>query len=200
MLPVATLGFGTALYSSARVNVWLVTVFVSGLVIAASCYANPSLLRRFATASFTRQTLVGVATGLVLSCSTWWLYPTLVQIVPEAESQLARLYGRLSVPPAAPWSLLPLFVVVVAEELAFREVLLVAMVKRHGRWLGSLLALVPYALAQLGSGEWIMIPVSLLLGATWTLQRLASSGLWLPIATHFTWSALVLELYPVAGG
>jgi membrane protease YdiL (CAAX protease family) len=58
-------------------------------------------------------------------------------------------------------------------------------------------SLVTYALAQAGTGSWIVVALAFACGTFWTLQRYYTGSLLSPLISHLIWSQTVLLLYPV---
>jgi membrane protease YdiL (CAAX protease family) len=136
--------------------------------------------------------------GGAMVIATHVLYAVAVFVLPALELEVSALYQNLYDPPG-PYAALPvLLVVVLAEELVFRG-LLIALLER--RELGPS-ALVPigtafYVMPQLASGSWVLAGLAAVCGALWTWQRLASGSISAPLVTHVIWDSLIFVGWPL---
>jgi len=72
-----------------------------------------------------------------------------------------------------------------------------ALRARAGPRAAVVLAAVAYALANLGSGTWILPLVALVLGGLWGLLAERSGGLWVSLACHILWDAALFVVVPL---
>ncbi|GAA3619589.1 hypothetical protein GCM10022223_40530 [Kineosporia mesophila] len=79
-----------------------------------------------------------------------------------------------------------------AEEVFFRGALFAAIGRRHP----VLISTVVYAVATIATRNPMLVFAAFLLGAALGLERRASGGILAPIATHVTWSAIMLLTLP----
>ena len=79
-----------------------------------------------------------------------------------------------------------------AEEVFFRGALFAAIGRRHP----VLISTVIYALATIATRNPMLVFAALMLGAVLGLERRASGGILAPMATHATWSLLMLITLP----
>jgi membrane protease YdiL (CAAX protease family) len=84
-----------------------------------------------------------------------------------------------------------------AEELLWRGALLEALERRTSRLAAFAISVGSYALAQLGSGSWIVFALALVCGALWTLERLLTRSLLASAISHLIWTQTVILLHPV---
>jgi len=79
-----------------------------------------------------------------------------------------------------------------AEEVFFRGALFAAIGRRHPVLLSTLI----YAVATIATRNPMLVFAAFLLGAVLGLERRASGGILAPIATHVTWSVVMLVTLP----
>nr|WP_246573058.1 type II CAAX endopeptidase family protein [Kineosporia corallincola] len=79
-----------------------------------------------------------------------------------------------------------------AEEVFFRGALFAAIGRRHP----VLISTVVYAVATIATRNPMLVFAAFLLGAVLGLERRASGGILAPMATHATWSAVMLTTLP----
>ncbi len=80
----------------------------------------------------------------------------------------------------------------VAEELFFRGTLIDAVPRRFAAAAG----VVPYALTTVPSGNAALAIAAMVMGAVFTALRIRTDALTASIATHLSWSALMIALFP----
>jgi uncharacterized protein len=80
----------------------------------------------------------------------------------------------------------------VAEELFFRGTLIDAVHRRFALAAG----VIPYVLTTVPSGNIALIIAAAVMGAVFTVLRLRTGALTASIATHLSWSALMIILFP----
>lgn len=80
----------------------------------------------------------------------------------------------------------------VAEELFFRGTLIDAAPRRFAAVAG----VVPYALTTVPSGNAALVIAAVVMGAVFTVLRIRTGALTASIATHLSWSALMIALFP----
>lgn len=137
----------------------------------------------------------GVAAVLVAASLAGWSVRGLLPV--DITTEVSGLYAVLRRPPG-PVAGFPLMVVtIVGEEILFRGVLQDALRARLGPRAAVGLAAVAYALANLGSGTWILPLVALVLGGLWGLLAERSGGLWVPLACHILWDAALFVVVPL---
>ena len=109
--------------------------------------------------------LSGAALGLLLGVASHLAYRAAVPLLPVAEP-VAALYALLRMPPGPVLGLPLMLLTVFAEEVLFRGLLLDALRPRLGR-AAVLVSASLYAVANLGSGTWVLPVMALLLGVLW---------------------------------
>lgn len=148
------------------------------------------------TRGWARNAGTGIAVGLVMTAGTYGAFAVLRRLIPSLEVHVIDLYGSSrtqSLGPALAWTL----VILVAEELLWRELLLraghdsLALATRIALSLGT------YVLVQVGSGSWVVALAALVCGAIWTTERVLTRSLLAPLLSHAIWTETVIHLYPV---
>jgi membrane protease YdiL (CAAX protease family) len=139
---------------------------------------------------------VGLGLGVAMTALTYPIFDLAVQLEPELLGTVRHLYVRAStrsLGSAVAW----VVVLVVAEELLWRGALLEALEHRTSRVAAFAISVGSYALAQLGSGSWIVFALALVCGALWTLERLFTGSLLASTISHMLWTQTVILLRPV---
>ena len=198
-MATATLLFAVGLVLGRPLPIW-VTTGVAALLSLVLCWriAQADLRPRLRPSS--RGLVLGVAAAATLTLATYAVFPVAKSLVPELEHELTRLYTRLADWPG-PLAASPLLVLVVfAEEVAWRGVLVSALERlfQERRAAIVVVAAVLYALPQLGAESWLMLPVALGCGLVWTATRLASGELTAPLLAHLGWDLWVFVIHPLA--
>jgi uncharacterized protein len=173
-----------------------IALVATGLGAAALHVAGPAARRRW-WARPIRGVAIGAALGLALAAASWlgWQARDLLPVDPTA--QVEALYATLRRPPG-PVAGLPLLLLTIAgEEVVFRGLLHDALRRRLGPVASIAAGATIYALANLGSGTWILPAVALLLGAAWAALAERSRGLWVPLLCHAVWDTLVFAVAPL---
>lgn len=190
---ISLVALSVSLAIRGEVSVWLSTATAALIGIAAALTTT-----RFRTRPQPRWIAAGVAAGLAMALATHILYPVGVALVPGLEARVAALYAELHAPPGPRAAIPLLFLVVVAEELVFRG-LLVALLVRWGIKPSAIVVVATalYAVPQIAAAEPVLIALSLTCGALWTWQRLVSGTLAFPLVTHALWDLIVFVLVPL---
>jgi hypothetical protein len=104
-----------------------------------------------------------------MTLATYPLFRLAVSIVPALNGSVAALYRDADATSvrAMAW----VSVLVLAEELLWRGALLEALENRMAEPLAFALSVLTYALAQLGSGSWIVFALAIVCGTVWTFAR-----------------------------
>jgi membrane protease YdiL (CAAX protease family) len=164
-------------------------------VCAVSIAIDPRAMLRWLAPS-ARAVLVGVGVGLIMTALTYPVFRLAVAIDPSLDTQVEVLYIGVystTLPRALAW----VVSIILAEELLFRGVWPATL----QRWLPAraayLVSLGAYALAQYGTGSWIVMAMAGVCGSIWTLQRMYTDSLLSPLIAHLIWSPIVILLYPV---
>lgn len=155
--------------------------------------------RREAAAWFhvrTRDVLIGILVGGVMTALTYPLYRLAVAWVPRLEPVVAGLYqtshkGHLAS------ALLWVLVIIAAEELLFRGAWLVALERHVGSHAALGLSVALYAGAQAFSGSLIVGLLALCCGTLWALERVLTGSIVAPLLSHMIWTPVIILLHPV---
>lgn len=164
--------------------------------VCALCFAlrRGQLLRAFR--SDTRGVLAGLALGVVMTVLTYPAFQLAVMIVPSLDAQVQSLYHgarSTTLPKALAWTM----PVILAEELLFRGILPAALTQLTSARNAFALAVLVYAVAQLGSGSFIVALLALVCGSVWTVLRVRTQSLLPALIAHAIWTPTTIFLYPV---
>jgi membrane protease YdiL (CAAX protease family) len=143
-----------------------------------------------------RAVFVGVATGVAMTLATYPMFRFAAELVPGLDVTVESLYAAArarDLSHALAWTAL----IIVAEEVLWRGLVLDVLDERVPRSLASALSIASYALAQLGSGSLIVLLLALVCGTIWTVQRRVTGSIVAPLITHLIWSPAVILLWPV---
>lgn len=135
-----------------------------------------------------RNAAIGIALGAVLVVATQvgarLLLPLLPPVLAETQRLYALLQGSLAPAQCAP----VIALVAIAEELVFRGVVTTLCERRFGPRSTVALATALYVLPLAASGSWLLIAIGITLGAVWTIARLRSQSLLVPLLAHVIWA------------
>ena len=167
-----------------------------GLGIAALVFARPVIapLLRPSVPLITW----GVAATVVMVAATYGLYPIARLVWPDLARAVVGLYaifraaGRLW----ATWVLLPL--IIVAEELIWRGVVLEALGRRVSPAAAVLLGAGVYSAAHAPVGSPLLDALTIVCGLFWSALRVRSNSLVPGLLSHLVWDLLVFILRPLA--
>ncbi|HEU5208716.1 MAG TPA: type II CAAX endopeptidase family protein [Longimicrobiales bacterium] len=143
--------------------------------------------------------LSGLGVGVAMTLLTYPLFFLARATFPGLGSAVSELYAtaqRISVAEALPW----VVAIIIAEELLWRGALLQVLSCRVPDRLAMVLSVLSYALAQFGSGSWIVMLLAAVCGSIWTLQRRWTHSLVAPLISHIIWTTTVVVLHPVTDG
>lgn len=143
-----------------------------------------------------KSVLVGVVSGVVMTIATYPVFRLAIELIPGLNHTVESLYAAsrtTTLPVAMAW----VSAIVLAEEVLWRGVLLDALEHRMGARAALGLSVLSYALAQLGTGSWVVFALALVCGTLWTLERKLSDSLLAPLISHMIWTQTVILLYPV---
>ncbi len=130
--------------------------------------------------------VVGSAMFGVFAAGSWVLHN--VRLFDSAVDELLRTADSSSVG----WVLTLACVNAVAEEFFFRGTLIDAA---RGRF-PMAVAVVPYVLATVPSGNIALVIAAAVMGTVFALLRIRTGALTASIATHVTWSTLMILAFP----
>jgi len=143
-----------------------------------------------------RDLALGAALGVAMTLATYPVFRLVTALIPSLEPSVESLYADASthsLVTALAWTTL----IIIAEEVLWRGLVLDELDERLPRHASSALSVVTYALAQLGSGSFIVLMLALVCGAVWTWQRRATGSITAPLVAHLIWSPTVILLWPV---
>ncbi|HET6334161.1 MAG TPA: CPBP family intramembrane glutamic endopeptidase [Polyangiales bacterium] len=165
------------------------------LVVVVSWSLYPEALKHWLKATW-KAIWVGVAVGIGMTALTYGVFQVAVKIAPSLDGQVQALYTgarSTTLPKALAW----VVALVLAEELLFRGAWPATLRNFMSARAAFSVSLVTYALAQLGTGSWIVMALALGCGTLWTLQRYYTGSLLSPLIAHLIWTPTVILLYPV---
>jgi membrane protease YdiL (CAAX protease family) len=143
-----------------------------------------------------RAVALGVVAGVVMTLATYPAFRIARELAPALGPTVRALYAAASardLTSALAWTVL----IIVAEELLWRGLLLDVLDERIPARFASALSIASYALAQLGSGSFIVLLLALVCGTLWTVQRRMTGSIIAPLIAHSIWSPTVILLWPV---
>ena len=143
-----------------------------------------------------RAVVIGLGAGMAMTALTYPIFQVAASLVPSLDTQVEVLYAgarSTTLARALGWTI----VIMLAEELLFRGSFPAAL----RPWLSELnsygVSLLLYALAQGGTGSWIVMAMALVCGTFWSILRVYTGTLVAPLIAHFIWTPTVIFLYPV---
>jgi uncharacterized protein len=143
-----------------------------------------------------RPILIGVAVGIAMTILTYPAFRLAAMVWLDLDASVQGLYHgarSATLPEALGWTI----ATIVAEELLFRGVWPHALSQRMSAKQAYALSLTTYALAQFGTGSWIVMLMAAVCGTIWTAQRHLTGSLLSPLIAHLIWTPTVILLYPV---
>jgi membrane protease YdiL (CAAX protease family) len=167
-----------------------------GCVVCIACWAiNPRALGTWLRPT-ARAIAIGLGTGIAMTALTYPVFQVASALVPVLDTQVEVLYHgarSTTLARALGWTI----PVILAEELLYRGAFPAAL----RPWLSELncygVSLFFYALAQGGTGSWIVMAMAVVCGAIWSLLRVYTGSLVAPLIAHLIWTPTVIFLYPV---
>jgi uncharacterized protein len=168
--------------------------FALTVVLVVAALSSNKLLRWFRPTRLA--VLSGVGVGVGMTVVTYPIYALTRSLIPELAARVTVLYSaahQTTLTEALAWVL----AIIVAEELLWRGALLYVLARRVPRSLAIAISVASYALAQFGTGSWIVMALALVCGTIWTLQRQLTRSLLSPLISHLIWTPIVILLHPV---
>ena len=186
----------SAWHSTFEYGLWIVNALAGTLGVVLGLHAMGSSWRAQLRWS-SKQALVGAALGIALVAATQLSARLLLPLMPPVLTETRRLYDLLqgTLRPSQYATVLAL--VAVAEELVFRGVVTSLCELRFTPIKTLLLTTTLYVLPLAASGSWLLVAIGLTLGATWTIARLWSKSLLIPLVAHIIWAEMVFVAMPV---
>ncbi|HVK78405.1 MAG TPA: CPBP family intramembrane glutamic endopeptidase [Kofleriaceae bacterium] len=170
-------------------------------VLAAAIIAVAVAVERPRLAALLRPTLddlrLGALTGAVMVGVTYGGYHLAAHVVPGLRADVAEVVA-LAGPYQRARAVPLLLLVVVAEELLWRGVLLGALAERQPIERAAALSLLTYAAAQAGAGSVLIVAVALACGGVWTWLRVRTGRLPASLVSHAMWTTTVVVIHPLA--
>lgn len=193
----ATTAFSVALLVKDQVNVWAVTAAAAVLSLALAAWSEgPRLARLLRPRRF--DLVVGVGSAVALVAGTHLAHSVVSRLIPALDELVLPLYAEITEPPGALLALPLTALVVLAEEVIWRGVLLEELGRRPwGRTLTATVATAAYTIPHALTGNPALLAVAVVLGSAWTVLRLTTGGLMAPLVCHLLWSAALFVLWPV---
>lgn len=202
---VATALMAAVLHSLGSHSLWLTSGTAGAVILALGLWAAgrrivPRLLpgltggpkRRFGASLG-----IGLGAGVVMVLATHLGFRWLVGAIPFLGPAVEGLYASLQAPPG-PVAALPVVVLVVlAEEVMWRSVLLDALRPRIGAAAALAASVAVYALPQVIAGNWALLAAAVGGGALWGALYLLRHDLVAPIACHLLWDLGLFVAWPL---
>lgn len=139
---------------------------------------------------------LGIGAGVVMTLLTYPVFDLATTWFPALDNEVHGLYAQSR--QGSPWMrLLSVPVIIVAEELLWRQLAMSALRPPWGVYGASAASVLLYVGAQLGSGSFIVGALALCCGALWTWLRLSSASLLVPLLAHAIWTPIVIFLAPL---
>jgi len=194
----ATIAFACAVFFRESVNPWLSTTLAALVSLVLVSPQTKSELRALADVQL-RAVLLAGALGGLLAGLTHAVYQLADAYAPVLTSGVPGLYTALEATPG-PQLAMPLVVLVVfAEELIWRGVVIQKLRERLADAWVFVAAVALYVLPQLPSGSWELVLAASGLGGIFAWQRMATGRLADPLVTHLVWSLGVFCVFPLQG-
>ena len=165
------------------------------VVCSISWTLYPRAMRHWLQPSW-RAIWVGFAVGTGMTALTYPVFQLAVHVAPSLDGEVQTLYTgarSTTLAKALAW----LIALALAEELLFRGAWPATLRNYMSAPAAFTVSLLSYALAQLGTGSWIVMALASVCGALWTLQRRYTGSLLSPLIAHLIWSPTLILLYPV---
>ncbi len=190
--------FGAAIAARAQLNPWWTNAGVAVLVLAASAGV---LTNRLGSLFELRWKSLGgaVLLGALMVAATHLSFGLATALIPGLEDTVVTLYrdiGRQS--PGQIPSVGLIAVVVVAEEVLWRGLAVELFEPRFGRARTGVVVVLLYTIPQLIGGDWVLLAAAIGAGTIFSVQRLVTGNLLVPITTHAIWSACIFSLVPLS--
>ena len=144
-----------------------------------------------------RNASVGFAFGVALVLGTQVGGRLLLARVPPLLTETERLYSVLKASLPASFYAPIIASVVIAEELVFRGVITDCLLRRtRFAWTVAIATLL-YIAPLLASRSWLLVMIGATLGTCWTVARLWSGSLAVPMIAHIMWSLTTFVVFPL---
>ncbi|MCK6525681.1 CPBP family glutamic-type intramembrane protease, partial [Myxococcota bacterium] len=135
--------------------------------------------------------------GLVMAAGAQLGFWLVSPFWPGLEAELLGLYARLGAGPGPAVRAALVALVVLTEELVWRQALWLPLRDKLGAPRALAVVTASYSLAQLGLGSPALVAVALTCGLGWLGLRILTDRLSAPIAAHLVFDALILGVWPI---
>lgn len=187
---------GVSLRLRGEINVWLSTGAAGLAGVLVALWAGRGRLR-YRLRPSPGSTAIGVVAGVAMVGLTVLLYPVALALVAGIRGEVRELYAALQDPPGPLVATPILILVVTAEELVYRDVVVTALGERLRAPATGALAVGIYLLPQLLGGSWVLTGVAFACGVVWTALRFLTGGIWSPWLCHVLWDVAVFVVFPL---
>lgn len=188
-------------------NLWLTTGIAGAVILALGLWAAgrrivPRLTAgvgegRGSKGRFTTSLAVGLGAGVAMVLATHAGFRLLDGAIPALRPLVERLYADLQAPPGPLAALPVVFLVVLAEEVVWRSVLLDALRPKLGATAALALATAVYALPQLVAGNPALLAAAVGGGIVWGTLYLLRRDLVAPFVCHVAWDVAIFVAWPL---
>lgn len=141
--------------------------------------------------------LLGVAAGVLMTAATHVGFGLLDPLLPRLRPLVAGLYADIAATPGPLLALPVVVLVVVAEEVVWRGVLLTALGRRFPPGAALLLATFAYVIPQIVAADPALLLAAFGGGLAWGALFLVRGDLLAPLACHLVWDVGVFVLWPL---
>jgi CAAX protease family protein len=200
----AVLYFLHSLHPRHSINLWATTGAAGAVILALGLWASGRRILprlgigpRHPRHGFAASLGIGLAAGAVMVAATHVGFRLLEGPFPALAPLVERLYAELQAPPG-PVAALPVVVLVVlAEEVLWRSVLIDMIRPRLGT-LGTLvLATAVYSIPQMVAADGPLLAAAVGGGAVWSALYLWRRDLVAPFACHLVWDVVIFVVWPL---
>lgn len=196
LMALVTLGWPLAAWSGREVGVTVALAAFAVPVAALAWALGPQAAPDPGTP---RGLALGAVAGLLMAVGARLGFWLVAPMWPGLEAEITSLYALLDVGPG-PWArALLVGVVVLAEELVWRQALWLRMKEAWGAPRAAVWVTASYTLAQLGMGSPALVAVALSCGLLWLALRILTDRVSAPLAAHLVFDALILGVWPLVG-
>jgi len=143
-----------------------------------------------------RAAWIGLGVGVAMTLTTYALFHMAVVLVPPLDAEVEGLYALTRVE-RLPLALACTLLIIVAEELLWRGLMLDELERLMPRAAAQTLSVLSYGLAQLGSGSLVVFALAVVCGSIWMLERRFAGSLLAPLLSHLIWTPIVILVWPV---
>jgi membrane protease YdiL (CAAX protease family) len=202
---VATALMSAVLYYLHSISLWITTGVTGGVILILGLWAEGRrILPRLAPGlgggpkrRFAASLGLGLATGVVMILATHLGFELLAAPFPALVPLVEILYAEIQAPPGPVLALPIVALVVLAEEVMWRAVLMDALRPRIGAAAALAASVGVYSLPQVIAGNWPLLAAAVGGGALWGALYLLRRDLVAPFACHLLWDLGVFVVWPL---